>query len=40
MEKQETYNGYCFKDINAFNNKKGVCYIPELSDQEYNYQDF
>jgi hypothetical protein len=40
MERQETYNGYCYKDINAFNNKKGVCYIAELSDQEYTYQDF
>ena len=28
MERQETYNGYCYKDINAFNNKKGICYIP------------
>jgi hypothetical protein len=40
MERKETYNGYCYKDINAFNNKKGVCYIAELSDQEYTYQDF
>tara|TARA_R100001163_G_C4906842_1_gene92926 strand:- start:271 stop:498 length:228 start_codon:yes stop_codon:yes gene_type:complete len=36
----KTDNGYCFKDRKAFNNKKGICYIPELSDQKYTYSDF
>jgi len=26
----KTDNGYCFKDRKAFNNKKGICYIPDF----------
>ena len=40
MKRKKTDNGYCFKDRQAFNNKKGICYIPELSDQKYTYLDF
>ncbi len=35
-----TENGCCFKDNQAFENKKGICYIPELSDTKYSYKDF
>ena len=38
--KTATENGYCFKDDKAFENKKGICYIPELSDTKYSYKDF
>jgi len=40
MEKLPTDNGYCFKDYKAFESKKGVCYIPELTDHKYTYNDF
>tara|TARA_R100001244_G_scaffold60743_1_gene51005 strand:+ start:675 stop:914 length:240 start_codon:yes stop_codon:yes gene_type:complete len=40
MEKEKTDNGYCFKSNKAFKSKKGVCYIAELSDQKYTYNDF
>jgi hypothetical protein len=40
FEKTDTTNGYCFKDYQAFENKKGICYIPELSDEKYTYKDF
>jgi len=28
------------KDLKAFQNKKGTCYVPELSDEKYTYNDF
>jgi len=44
------YNGYAYKNENAFNNKQEICYIPENAiksiggtieyDQAYTYQDF
>ncbi len=40
FEKTDTENGYCFKDAQAFENKKGICYIPELTDEKYTYKDF
>ena len=30
-ELKSTFNGYCYKDENAFKSKKGVCYIPEYN---------
>ena len=32
--------GMIFKSGEAFNKKKGVCYIPELSDEKYTHKDF
>ena len=40
IEREATEQGFVFKDYNAFNNKRGVCYIPELSDETYTYNDF
>jgi len=40
IEKFETDNGYCFKDYKAFESKKGICYVPELTDHKYTYNDF
>lgn len=42
---KEYYNsngtfGEIFKDEEAFNNKKGICYSPELSDETYTYEDY
>lgn len=38
--KGATNQGLVFKDEEAFVNKKGICYIPELNDTEYTYKDF
>lgn len=40
IEKFATDNGYCFKDYKAFESKKGICYVPELTDHKYTYNDF
>lgn len=32
--------GLIFKDEEAFLNKSGICYVPELSDDMYTYADF
>lgn len=39
-EKKATDNGECYRNETAFIEKTGVCYIPDLSDQEYTYADF
>ena len=31
--------GFIFKDDEAFKNKKGTCYVAELSDNKYTYDD-
>lgn len=28
---ERTFNGLCYKNEGAFNNKRGVCYIPEYA---------
>jgi len=40
IERFATDNGYCFKDYKAFKNRKGTCYVPELTDNKYTYNDF
>ena len=32
--------GYIYKNSTNFYDRKGICYVPELSEQEYTYQDF
>jgi hypothetical protein len=32
--------GFCYKNYDNFQNKSGVCYIPQDSDDKYTYQDF
>lgn len=32
--------GYIYKNFQNFERKRGVCYVPELSDKEYTYDDF
>ena len=40
FEKGSSDNGLCYKDQEAFKNKRGVCYIPEYWDaKEYSYMD-
>lgn len=39
-EKEFFQQGYIFKSFANFQRKKGVCYIPELSDKKYTYEDF
>lgn len=39
--KKEFYRQGCiYKDTKAFSDKTGVCYIPELCDTMYTYDDF
>lgn len=39
--KREFYRqGYIYKNWDSFNDKRGVCYVPETSDTLYTYQDF
>lgn len=40
IEREFYGQGYIYKNEEAFNNKKGTCYIPELSDTRYSYKDF
>ena len=40
IERGESYNGYIYKSLEAFLNKSGICYVPELSDNKYTYKDF
>ena len=28
------------KNVKAFQDKKGTCYVPDLSDEKYTYNDF
>lgn len=39
-EKEFYRQGTIYKNLANFERKKGVCYVPELSDDEYTYQDF
>jgi len=39
-KKELTENGYCYKNYKAFESKKGICYVPELSDEQYTYNRF
>ncbi|TSC54110.1 MAG: Uncharacterized protein LiPW30_766 [Parcubacteria group bacterium LiPW_30] len=32
--------GFVYKNFGNFQNQSGVCYVPELSETEYTYQDF
>ena len=36
-ELESTFNGYCYKDIEAFKSKKGICYIPEYNTLNQDY---
>lgn len=40
IEKGESSQGMIYKDYEAFKNKSGVCYVPELDDKQYTYSDF
>ena len=40
IEKEWYVQGYIYKSFKAFKSKKGVCYVPEMSDQKYTYKDF
>lgn len=40
IERESTFEGCIFKDERAFLNKTGVCYVGELDDTEYTYEDF
>lgn len=38
---KDCYNeGLIFKDEEAFKNKEGICYVAELDDKKYTYDDF
>lgn len=34
---EPTFNGYCYKNVEAFENKKGICYIPEFNTLNQDY---
>lgn len=38
--KSPTPNGMCYKNMEAFEKGKGVCYIAEMTDKRYDYRDF
>jgi len=41
IHKEYYGQGYIYKDIDAFENKSNeTCYVPELTDTQYNYNDF
>ena len=41
IHKEYSGQGYIYKDTNAFANKSHeTCYVPELSNTQYNYYDF
>lgn len=41
VNKEFYRQGYIYKDIDAFkNNINEVCYVPELNNYEYKYEDF
>jgi len=40
FQKEFYQQGYIYKNYQNFSKKKGICYIPELSDTKYTYQDF
>lgn len=40
IEKGASSQGMIYKSLEAFINKTGVCYVPELDDTEYTYMDF
>lgn len=41
IERGGTAQGFVFKDYEAFQTKsKAVCYIAELDDEKYTYEDF
>lgn len=40
IERGHSDQGMIYKNEEAFINKSGVCYIPELNDIEYSYNDF
>lgn len=40
IEKGASAQGMIYKNLEAFVNKTGVCYVPELDDTEYTYMDF
>ena len=40
IEKGVSSQGMIYKSLEAFINKTGVCYVPELDDTEYTYTDF
>lgn len=39
IERDATDQGLVYKDYDAFKNKTGVCYVPELYDIKYTYDD-
>ena len=40
IERGQSAQGEVYWNLNAFKNKKGVCYVPELHDTKYTYNDF
>lgn len=40
FERGATLQGFVYKNMNEFKPCGGVCYIPELSDTMYTYDDF
>lgn len=40
VEKDFYVQGWIYKNYDNFEKKKGVCYVPELSDEKYTYDDF
>lgn len=40
FERGATLQGFVYKNMNEFKSGGGVCYIPELSDTMYTYDDF
>lgn len=40
IEKGQSAQGLIYKNSEAFNNKKDVCYVPELNNTKYTYDDF
>lgn len=40
IERGATTQGFVYKNTKAYEDKQGVCYIPELRDETYTYDDF
>lgn len=40
IERGQTNQGLVYKNPLAFRHKNGICYVSELSDDEYTYEDF
>jgi len=40
INRGNTIQGFMYKNVAAFRQKKGICYVPETVDTDYSYQDF